>query len=42
LVEAIEAAQDEDTLKLVANISLDGTLIIDKSINLDLNGHTIT
>ena len=49
LSEAIAAAKDGDTVKLIANFSTDATktmatdrLIVNKSITLDLNGYTMT
>lgn len=43
LKKAIAAAKDGDTIKLLADVVLDETLIIkDKTITLDLNGKTIS
>ena len=43
LAEAIAAAQDGNTVKLLGDVVLDKTLIIkDKTITLDLNGKTIS
>lgn len=43
LAEAVEAAKDGDTVKLLGDVVLDKTLIIkDKTITLDLNGKTIS
>ncbi|OUN19921.1 hypothetical protein B5G34_16710 [Flavonifractor sp. An82] len=41
LEAAIEAAQSGETVKLIENVDLTEVLIIDKSVDLDLNGYTI-
>ena len=41
LAEAIEAAKDGETVKLLADVEQNSQLTIDKSITLDLNGKTI-
>ena len=41
LAEALTAAQAGDTVKLEKDLSLDATVVIDKAITLDGNGHTI-
>lgn len=42
LEEAILSANSTDTIILISDIKLDSTLIINKTINLDLNNHTIS
>ena len=42
LAEAIAAAQDDDTVKLLADAAITATQVIDKNLTLDLNGHNIT
>ena len=42
LVEAIEHAGSNDIISLTSNVSLEDTLAIDKTINLNLNGRTIS
>ncbi len=42
LEDAIEAAQNDDTIVLLADIALDATVKVDKSITLDIGGKTIT
>lgn len=42
LQAAIEKAQADETVVLIANISCDECLVISKSVNLDLNNYTIT
>lgn len=41
LAEAVEAAKDGDTVKLLADVEQNARLVIDKSITLDLNGKKI-
>lgn len=41
LEAAIEAAQSDETVKLIADVDLTEVLIIGKSVDLDLNGYTI-
>lgn len=41
LETAIEAAQSDETVKLIADVDLTKVLIIGKSVDLDLNGYTI-
>lgn len=41
LPEAIKAAKDGDTVKLLADVEQNARLVIDKSITLDLNGKKI-
>ncbi len=41
LEEAIAMAGSSDVIKLISDVSLDETLIIDKTINIDLNGNDI-
>lgn len=42
VIDAFEAAVDGDTVKLLADATLDGTLFIGKTLTIDLNGYTIT
>lgn len=42
LEEAIANASATDIITLTSNVTLDDTLVIDKVVNLDLNGHVIT
>lgn len=42
LEEAIEAASSSDVIKLVADIELDNSLNINKTVNINLNGHTVS
>lgn len=42
LEEAIKSANSDDIITLVSNVSLDETLLIDKVVNLNLNGNNIT
>lgn len=41
LAEAVEAAKDGNTVKLLADVEQNARLVIDKSITLDLNGKKI-
>jgi len=41
LHEAVNAATDGDTIKLTADVTLSDTIYVDKTITLDLNGHTL-
>ena len=41
LSEALEAAQEGDTIVLLADVTVDATIVIEQSITLDLNGKTI-
>ena len=41
LAEAVEAAKDGDTVKLLADVEQNARLVINKSITLDLNGKKI-
>ena len=42
LAAAIEAAQNGDTVKLLANETVDSTISVNKNLALDLNGKTLT
>ena len=42
LAAAVAAAKAGDTITLVDDITIDAPVVIDKAIELDLNGHTIT
>lgn len=42
LAKAVAAAANGDTIKLMANVTLDSTISIDKNITIDLNGTTLT
>lgn len=42
LQAALDAAQDDDTVKLLKNVELTDGVNIDKKVELDLNGFTIT
>ena len=42
LAEAVEAAEDGDTVTLLANVTMSATLEIEKSITLDLNEKTLS
>ena len=42
LEEAIKAATENDTITLVADVETSNTLKIDKTVNIDLNGNTIS
>ena len=42
LSEAVNAASAGDTLTLLANIQLDGRVVIRKNLTLDLGAYTIT
>ncbi len=42
LAEAINAASEGDTVKLLKNITLSEKLVISKTVTLDLNGKTVT
>jgi len=42
LTDAITAAQDGNTVKLLADVEVAATVVIDKNITLDLNGKTVT
>lgn len=42
LAAAIEAAQNGDTVKLLANETVDSTISVNKNLTLDLNGKTLT
>ena len=42
LTKAIEAASNSDPVKLLDNVNLSAAVEINKTITLDLNGHTIT
>lgn len=42
LEAAIEAATDNQTIKLLSDITLDTTITLDKNITLDLANHTVT
>ena len=42
LAEAIAAAQAGETVKLIADVTLDAIVVIEKAIILDLNGYTVT
>lgn len=42
LEEAILNASSKDIVKLISNVGLDETLDINKTVNLDLNGHNIS
>lgn len=42
LEEAIKNASSSDTITLISDVVLDDSLVIDKTINLDLNGNDIT
>lgn len=42
LEDAIKVAGENDTITLVSNAELDETLTIDKVVNIDLNGNTIS
>ena len=41
LADAIAAAKNGDTVVLLGNVNLTGTLTIDKNVTIDLAGHTI-
>src|SRR5699024_3448219 len=42
LENALAAAEDNDTVKLLKNVALTDGVNVDKKITLDLNGYTIT
>lgn len=42
LAEAIRDAQDGDTVLLLQSVSIEGALLIDKAVTLDLNDKTLT
>lgn len=42
LAQAIAAASERDTVRLVANVTLNAALNVNKAITLDLNGKTLT
>ena len=42
LSEAIEAISEDETLRLIADVSPSDLLTINKNIKLDLNGKTLT
>jgi len=42
LEDAIKAASENDTITLVSNVTPEETLMIDKIVNIDLNGNTIS
>ena len=42
VIEALMAVSDGGVLKLLANLELDASLVIDKAMTLDLNGKTLT
>lgn len=39
--EAVDAAEDGQTVKLIADVDISKTIVVDKKITLDLDGHTI-
>lgn len=41
LADAIAAATDESTIKIIADIDTDGAFVIEKTVTIDLNGKTI-
>ncbi len=41
LADAIDAAADSDTIKLMSNITVESVITVDKAITIDLNGYTI-
>ena len=41
LADAIAAAKAGETIKLVANVKVDGTVLLNKGITLDLNGYVL-
>ena len=41
LAEAVAAAENGQTVKLLANVTLDSTVVVTNSLTLDLNGHDI-
>ena len=41
LQDAVDAAQEGDTVVLLADVTVDATIVIEQSITLDLNGKTI-
>lgn len=42
LEEAIKAASSQDTISLNANVNVENSLEINKTVNINLNGHSIT
>ncbi len=42
LADAIDAAQDGQTITLLSNVALTATVNIDKNLTINLNGHNIT
>ena len=42
LADALEAAKDGDTIRLLHNVTIDSQLVIDKAININLNNMTLT
>ena len=42
LAKAIAAADDGDTVTLLEDVNIDSTIVIDKGIEFDLGGKTIT
>lgn len=41
LTDAVAAAESGETVKLIKDITLDEVLVVNKTVTLDLNGHTI-
>ena len=42
LADAITSAEENDTIKLIGNVTVDSQITVDKALTIDLNGNTIT